>query len=94
MSIALYSQFKYSFPFPFSQFFELRCAGGGVVDDVGDDEVRLLDHPPVPVGDREALRRGLDAFREDGVGIVTQPVFVPLLRHIREDDAIPDRVLG
>ena len=37
------------------------------MDDVGDDEVRLLDHPPVPVGDREALRRGLDALREEGI---------------------------
>ena len=64
------------------------------MDYVGDDEVGLLDHPPVPVCDREALRRGLDAFREDGVGIVTQPVFVPLLRHIRKDDVVFDRVLG
>ena len=64
------------------------------MDDVGDDEVGLLDHPPVPVGDREALRRGLDALREDGVGVVRQPVFIPLFRHIREDDAVFDRVLG
>ena len=64
------------------------------MDDVGDDEIRLLDHPPVPVCDREALRRGLDAFREDGVGVVRQPVFVPLFRHISENDVIPDRVLG
>ena len=94
MSIALYSQFKYSFPFPFSQFFELRCAGGGVVDDVGDDEVRLLDHPLVAVGDCKALRDGLYSLREDGVGVVRQPVFVPLFRHIREDNVISDRVLG
>lgn len=64
------------------------------MDDVGDDEIRLLDHPFVPVGDREALWRGLDAIRKDGVEIVTQLVFVPLLRHIRKDDVIPDRVPG
>lgn len=64
------------------------------MDDVGDDEIRLLDHPPVPVGDREALRRGLDALREDGIGVVRQTVFVPLLRHICENNVIPDRILG
>ncbi len=64
------------------------------MDDVGDDEVRLLDHPLVPVGDREALRRGLDPLREDGVGVVRQPVFVPLFRHISEDNVISDRILG
>ena len=40
------------------------------MDDVGDDEIRLLDHPFVPVVDGEALRRGLDALRDDGVGVV------------------------
>lgn len=64
------------------------------MDDVGDDEIRLLDHPSVSVGDREALRRGLDALREDGVGVVRQPVFVPLFRHIREDNVISYRILG
>ena len=64
------------------------------MDDVGDDEVRLLNHPLVPIADREALWRGLDALREDGIGVIRQSVFVPLLRHIREDDVIPDRVLG
>ena len=37
------------------------------MDNVGDDEVRLLDHPLVPVADREALRRGLDALRDEGI---------------------------
>ena len=55
---------------PFSQFLELRGAGGGVVDDVGNDEIRLLDHPLVPVGDGEALRDGLDALRENVAGVV------------------------
>ena len=64
------------------------------MDDVGDDEIRLLDHPLVAVGDCEALRCGLNALREDGVGVVLQSVFVPLLRHIREDDVIPDRIPG
>ena len=64
------------------------------MDDVGDDEIGLVYHPLVAVADREALRRGLDAFREDGVGVVRQPVFILLLRHIREDDAVFDRVLG
>ena len=64
------------------------------MDDVGNDEVRLLDHPLVPITDREALRRGLDALREDGVGVVRQPVFILLLRHIREDDVVFNRVLG
>ena len=43
------------------------------MDDVGDDKVGLLDHPPVSVADREALRDGLDALREDGVGVVGRP---------------------
>ena len=64
------------------------------MDDVGDDDIRLLDHPLVSVGDRKALRDGLDAIREDGVGVVRQSVFVPLLRHIRKDDVIPNRILG
>lgn len=64
------------------------------MDDVGDDEVRLLDHPFVPVVDCEALRDGLDALRKNGVGVVRQSVFVPLLRHISENDVISDRVLG
>ena len=64
------------------------------MDDVGDDEIRLVDHPPVPVGDREALRHVFDPLREDGVGVVRQPVFVPLLRHIRKDDVVADRILG
>ena len=64
------------------------------MDDVGDDEVRLLDHPPVPVGDREALRRGFDALRDDGIGIVGRIEFIVLLRHIREDDVVFDRILG
>ena len=81
------------FSFRSSSFFELRRAGGGVVDDVGDDEIRLLDHPFVPVVDREALRRGFDAIRKDGVGVVRQPVFVSLLRHIRKDDVVLDRIL-
>ena len=63
------------------------------MDDVGDDEVGLVDHPLVPIADREAFRRGFDSLREDGIGVVRQPVFVPLLRHIREDDVISDRVL-
>ena len=64
------------------------------MDDIGDDEIRLLDHPLVPVGDCKALRDGLDALRKNGVGVVRQPVFVPLLRHIRKDDVVFDRVLG
>lgn len=64
------------------------------MDDVGDDEVRFVDHPPISVADRKALRRGLNALREDGFGVVRQSVFVPLLRHIRENDVISDRVLG
>ncbi len=57
-----------------------------------DDEVRLLDHPLVPIADGEALRCGLDALRKNGVGVVRQPIFVPLLRHIRENDVISDRM--
>ena len=64
------------------------------MDNVGDDEIGLLDHPFVPVCYRKALRCGLDALREDGVGVVRQSVFVPLLRHIRENDVISDRILG
>ena len=62
------------------------------MDDVGNDDVRLLDHPFVPVADREALRRGFDPLRKDGIGVVRQPVFVLLFQYIREDDVIPDRV--
>ena len=62
------------------------------MDNIGDDEIRLLDHPLVAVADREALRHALDSLREDGVGVVSQSVFVPLLRHICKDDAVFDRV--
>ena len=62
------------------------------MDDVSDDEIRLLDHPLVPVVDGEALDNGLDSLRKDGIGVVRQPVFVLLFQYIREDDVIPDRV--
>ena len=88
------TQFDHRFPFPFSQFLELRCAGAAVVDDVGDDEIRLLDHPFVPVVDGEALDNGLDSLRKNGVGIVGRIEFIMLLRHIREDDVVFDRILG
>lgn len=62
------------------------------MDDVGDDEVGLVDHPFVSVADREALRCGLDAFGQDGVGIVGGVELASLLQHIREHDAVSDRI--
>ena len=94
LTIICGTQLNHRFPFPFSQFLKLCGAGGSVVNDVGDDEIGLVYHPLIAVADRKALRRGLDALREDGVGVVRQPIFVLLLRHIREDDVISDRVLG
>ena len=88
------TQFDHRFPFPFSQFLELRCTEAAVVDDVGDDEIRLVDHPPVLIGDRETLRRGLDALRKDSVEIVGGIELASLLRHIREHNAVSDWVLG
>ena len=42
------------------------------MDDVGNDDVRLLDHPLVPVVDRKALCHGLDAFGQDSGGMASK----------------------
>lgn len=53
-----------------SQFFELCGAGGGVVYDIGDDEVRLLDRPFILIVDLEAFWDDLDTFGQHGVEVI------------------------
>ena len=51
------------------------------MDDVGDDEIRLLDHPSVPVSDCEALRDGLGPFWDNSIGVVGCIEFSPLFQN-------------
>ena len=56
-----------------------RCAAPGV-GNVGDDIVRLFEHPVVTPGNGVVRVDGLDPLREHGVGVVIEFRF--LARHI------------
>ncbi len=64
------TQLDHRFPSILSRFPELRGAGSGVLGYVGDDKIRLFDHPFAPAADSEAFRHGFDPFGKKGIRAV------------------------
>ena len=65
----------------------LICAAVGV-SDVGDDVVRLFEHPVVAPGNGVVWVDRLDSLREHRVGVVI--VFCLLTGHIGQHDGVVD----
>lgn len=62
------------------------------MDDVCNDEIRLLDYPLVSVVDGKAFGDGFNAIRENCIGIAGRVNRVALLCYIGMDNIIGDRI--